>query len=76
MTRLHDTPNPGQGKKEGKNIIGECSDKNNRKQILCSFITKYSATINIAFLSPFQLYLRMFTLSGFLPLINTSKYEV
>lgn len=26
--------------------------KNNHKQILCSFITKYSATVNIAFLSP------------------------
>lgn len=44
------------------------------KQILCSFITKYSATINIAFLSPFHLRLRMLTPRLF-SVLNTCKYE-
>ena len=44
--------------------------KKNHKQILCSFITKYSATINIAFLSPFHFRLRMLTSSPF-SVLNT-----
>lgn len=40
--------------KRKKKISGSVHIKKH-KQILCSFITKYSATINIAFLSPFHL---------------------
>lgn len=48
-------------RKEGEKLSGGVHIKKKDKQILCSFITKYSATINIAFLSPFNLLPRMST---------------
>lgn len=68
--KLHVSPKKN---RKRKNISGSVHIKKH-KQILCSFITKYSATINIAFLSPFHLHLRMLTPRLF-SVLNTCKYE-
>lgn len=53
-------------KTEMKNVDGHVDIKKH-KQILCSFITKYSATINIAFISPFHLCLEDSSFASFFP---------
>lgn len=65
VEKLHE-PQPITKKNgKGKNYQGVLTYKKNHKHILCSFITKYSATKNIAFLSPFHLHLRMLTFLTF-----------
>ena len=54
VEKLHDPPPPQPKQRNGERKKRGSVHIKKHKQILCSFITKYSATINIAFLSPFH----------------------